>query len=134
GGPALLDCERGVLNTTAQRHGLGANVVLLDFIPVTMLSEGISASASLLNVASEQGFATTGGLLLIDRELVHYNEIRGRSLAMPPILDDGGEESGVLFRARFGTTAARHDTESIVLEMPFRYWDRWAESQDNPEI
>ena len=53
---------------------------------------------------------------------------------MPPILDDKGEETGGLFRGRFGTTAARHDNEAIVIDMPFRYWDRWAESQDNPEI
>jgi hypothetical protein len=134
GAPAILDCERGVFNTTAQKHGYGANVIFLDFLPATMLSQAITPSSSLLDIASEQGFATTGGLVMIDRELIHYTEIRGRSFAMPPILNEQGEETGGLFRGRFGTTTARHDNEALVIEMPFRYWDRWAESQDNPEI
>ncbi len=134
GAPAILDCERGVMGTTPQRHGYGANVIFLDFIPTTMLSEALNATQSILNVASEASFANTGGLLLIDKELVHYDEIRGRSFAMPPILDDKGEEVGGLFRGRFGTVPTRHDNEAIVIEMPFRYWDRWAESPDNPEI
>jgi hypothetical protein len=134
GAPALLDCERGVFNTTPQKHGYGANVVFLDFMPVTMLNEALSPTASLINVASEQNFPTRGGLVLVDRELIHFTEIRGRAFAMPPVLDEQGEEVGGLLRGRFGTTAARHDTESIVIEMPFRYWDRWGESQDSPEI
>jgi hypothetical protein len=134
GAPAILDCERGVMGTTPQRHGYGANVVFLDFVPTTMLSQAMNPTQSLIDIASQQGFATTGGLLLINRELVHYSEIRGRQFAMPPIIDEKGEEVGGLFRGRFGTTPSRHDNESIVIDMPFRYWDRFAESQDNPEI
>jgi hypothetical protein len=134
GAPAILDCERGVMGTTAQKHGFGANVTFLDFVPVTMLREALTPSTSIVNVASEQGFATTGGLILVDRELIHYSDARGRALAMPPILDAKGDETGGVFRGRFGTIAARHANEAIVFEMPFRYWDRYAECQDNPEL
>jgi hypothetical protein len=53
---------------------------------------------------------------------------------MPPALDAQGQETGGLLRGRFGTRPAAHQTDAIVLDMPFRHWDRFAELQDNPEL
>ncbi len=135
GGPALLQCQRGFMGTTAQKHGFGTNCVFLDFVPVTMLNNALQGSSRQLDVASTANFPTNGGLLLVDNELMHFTEILGpNTLRMPPILDEKGEEKGGVFRGRFGTTASAHDNQAIVVEIPFRYWDRYAESQDNPEL
>ena len=44
-----------------------------------------------------------------------------------------GERAG-LFRGRFGTEPAAHPAGTPVIVFPFRYWDRWAERADAPEL
>jgi hypothetical protein len=39
-----------------------------------------------------------------------------------------------LFRGRFGTEPADHAAGTPVILFPFRYWDRWAERADGPEL
>lgn len=134
GGPALLRCERGFMNTMPTPHGYGANVVFLDIVPTTMLAQPLAAGDRDVQANQSRDFAPTGGLVLIDDELLHFSEIIGRTLRMPPRLDERGQETGGLLRGRFGTRPAAHDAESIVLDMPFRHWDRYADGQDNPEL
>ena len=39
-----------------------------------------------------------------------------------------------LFRGRFGTVPAAHTAGTPVIVFPFRYWDRWTERADAPEL
>ncbi|MAB90777.1 MAG: hypothetical protein CMJ90_15160 [Planctomycetes bacterium] len=130
GGPALLDCERGYMNTIASAHGFGANVVILDFVNVTMLQNGLEASSNRLEVADASGFLRNGGTVLVNDELLHYTTGERTALVMPWLMDEDGDTEGGLFRGRFGTQVSSHDSQAIVLDMPFRYWDRYVPKQD----
>jgi hypothetical protein len=134
GQPALLKCRRGFMNTVAAPHGYGAEVVFVPFLSVSKLSQACGPRDRDLFLAQARVFAREGGLVLVEDELVHYTEIQGGALRHPPSLDPDGTETGGLLRGRFGTRAAAHDVDDIVVEMPFRYWDRYAERQDNPEL
>ncbi len=134
GAPALLDCVRGFMNSIPVPHGFGEEVVFLDFLGVSMLNGAIDARASDLPVAQVGGFVQNGGTVLVGDEMIHYTEMVGRGLSMPYALDSEGNVQGGLFRGRYGTTPRSHDAQSIVLEMPFRYWDRYAPMQDSGEM
>jgi hypothetical protein len=43
-------------------------------------------------------------------------------------------KGGGIFRGRYGTQATGHTAGSAVILFPFRYWDRWAERADAPEM
>ncbi len=135
GGPALLRCIRGFMNTVPQKHGFGTSAVFLDFVPVSMLQAPLAADATDVNLASTGDFVANGGLVLVDDELIHYSAVRNQNtLTMPPRLDEKGERAGGLFRGRFGTLTRAHDAEAIVMEMPFRHWDRGSRDNDSPEL
>jgi hypothetical protein len=72
--------------------------------------------------------------VLIDSEMVHYTSIEGGELVMPLALNEQGEAVGGLLRGRYGSAPAGHAADSIVLEMPFRYWDRYVSRQDSAEL
>ena len=44
-----------------------------------------------------------------------------------------GEEKGI-FRARYGTRSQSHATDDIIIDMPFRYWDRYVPHSNDPEL
>lgn len=134
GGPVLLECQRGFLGTIPTRHGYGENVVFLDFIAVSKLREQIDGVSDVLPVGNANGFFQTGGTVLIDQEMIHYTEGQGGALTMPWRLNEQGEREGGLFRGRYGTSPRPHDAGALVLEMPFRYWDRFASRQDSAEL
>jgi hypothetical protein len=73
----------------------------------------------------------------IEDELLHYVRMQDGSLMMPRAsarpgeMDDRGPG---LFRGRFGTERASHGAGAPVILFPFRYWDRWAELADAPEM
>jgi hypothetical protein len=77
------------------------------------------------------------GTILIDRELIHYTWHRDGALEMPRASEEPGEmdrDGPGLFRGRFGTEPADHAAGTPVILFPFRYWDRWAERADGPEL
>lgn len=133
GAPALLNCQRGFMDTLAEEHGYGADVVFLEFIPVTMLEGGASPEDWELAVTGMRGFAREG-TLLVNREMIHYTSISQNRFLMPPLRDAQRREVGGLLRGRYGTRPQAHGPESIVMEMPFRYWDRYAEREDSSEM
>lgn len=134
GGPALLDCQRGFLGTIPTKHGMGENVVFLDYVNVSRLQSAMDGTSATIPVASLQAFFQNGGTVLIENEMMHYTELQTGSLSMPLALNDQGEATGGLFRGRYGTTSQAHDAGAIVLEMPYRYWDRYAPRQDSGEM
>jgi hypothetical protein len=54
-----------------------------------------------------------------------------RASAEPGEMDERGPG---LFRGRFGTERSSHGAGTPVILFPFRYWDRWVELADAPEL
>ncbi len=133
GEPALLDCQRGFMQTMPAAHGWGEEVVYLDFINVGQLSGAVDAAAAELPVSSARGFYSDGGTVLIEDEMVHYSQLGPNGLTMPWALNAANEPEAGLLRGRFGTQPAGHAQGALVLEMPFRHWDRYAARQDSGE-
>ena len=134
GAPGLLDCQRGFMASIPDAHGWGADVAFMDWIPVTKLQNAISGTGATLEVANRRNFQSDGGTVLVDGEMMHFTLGSGNTLTMPWFVDPLGGEGAGLFRGRFGTQPSSHDIGAIVLDMPFRYWDRYAPQQDAPEL
>ncbi|HIG11140.1 MAG TPA: hypothetical protein EYG30_06770 [Planctomycetes bacterium] len=103
---------------------------------VGILSSGISATADALPLVDTNGFPPEG-TVLIGRELIHYTRLGSGSLEMPA----GSEEPGFMdnkaagiFRGRYGSQPAVHGAGEPVILFPARYWDRWSERADGPEL
>ncbi|MSR74903.1 MAG: hypothetical protein EXS14_05480 [Planctomycetes bacterium] len=133
GAPALLDCQRGFMQTMPMPHGFGEEVIYLDFVNLGQLRSAIDATNADLPVTSSRGYFADGGTVLIDDEMVHYSGLGSNGLSMPWMLNDAGEPYAGLLRGRYGTRPAGHQQGALVLDMPFRYWDRHAERQDTGE-
>ncbi|MEE8468413.1 MAG: hypothetical protein V3T22_08160, partial [Planctomycetota bacterium] len=77
------------------------------------------------------------GTVLVGEELIHYTRLRRGSLEMPQASSAAGARDGEgdgLFRGRYGTLPAAHMAGTVVILFPFRYWDRWTERADAPEL
>ncbi|MFN0007718.1 MAG: hypothetical protein ACKVXR_07405 [Planctomycetota bacterium] len=127
---------RGLLGTTAQPHEVTEPVTFLEHRAVSFLAGNIGASDSALPIANTADFPNEG-TVLVGSELIHYTRIRQNALEMPRASSEPGkmdEKGPGLFRGRFGTTAASHAMGEPVILFPFRYWDRWEEQADAPEL
>lgn len=127
---------RGLLGTDAAAHRAGERVFILESWTATTLTAQVPAGSATLPVASFGGFPDQGTVRIGD-ELIHYTRRRSGALEMPrassrPGLDD--RQGGGLFRGRYGTAAAGHGAGEVAILHPFRYWDRWAELADAPEL
>jgi hypothetical protein len=132
---------RGLLNTEARDHDRGARVHFLSHRPAAILNGGVGTRDAVLPVQSLASMPRSGTVLL-GRELLHYAWSRqvgdSGTLEMPqwyPPGDDGTSSSGRgLFRGRFGTAPMGASSGEVVISWPFRYWDRYAEFSDDPEL
>jgi hypothetical protein len=134
---------RGLLGTDPQPHQPTEVVTLMEGWAVSSLTGGIGPSDYNLPLESAIGFGTSGTVLIGD-ELIHFTRQRRGSLEMPRSgydaddpdsrsrTDNGGGAG--LFRGRYGTVPSAHALRSTVIRFPFRYWDRWAEQADAPEM
>ncbi len=127
---------RGLLGTRPGNYEVGTPVTYLDGYRVSTLSGGMSATSNAIPVTSTARFPAEG-TVLIDNELVHYTRITANGLEMPA----GSTEPGAmdrngpgLFRGRFGTFPETHTAGAPVILFPARYWDRWTERADAPEL
>jgi hypothetical protein len=133
---------RGLLNTEAAGHDRGQNVHFLTQRPAAILSSGVGARDDTLVVQGLGRLPTFGGALRLGGEILHYTWARRSgdqvSLEMPRWYPAGryGEASSArgLFRGRFGTSPAGASSGEAVIHWPIRYWDRHAESSDDPEL
>jgi hypothetical protein len=127
---------RGLLGTTEGTHEAGECAVFLEQYAVGVLSGQIGAGDSALPLTDTNGFPPSG-TVLVGNELIHYTRIAGGALDMPRRSSKPGEKDGRgdgLFRGRFGTAAEAHVAGTPVILFPFRYWDRWTERSDAPEL
>ena len=114
----LTNVKRGVLNTKASEHPVGAQIMVLDAMAVSHLSGSYGAMADSFSVADAHGFPKEGYALIND-EVVSWKKMNGTSFT--------GTQ---YFRGRFGTSASDHEKDDIVRCLPFRYWDRNASGYD----
>lgn len=132
-GRGLLDPER-----QAYAHDEGAMVYFLEHVPAAILSSGISENSAELVVRDMGNLPRHGGTLLVGgNELLHYAWSTGRQLLEMPVWFDPAEENTEgrgLFRGRFGTTPVSAQAGEPVIWFPFRYWDRYHERADDPEL
>lgn len=140
GGAILTDCIRGFMNTDVVEHSFGASVLYLDFRATSKLLQSTTRESFDFQVADAQDFGLTdnngraGGTFLAGNEMVHFTTVGGNGLQMPRQIDrKTGEEKGI-FRARYGTRSQAHSADDIVVQMPFRYWDRYAPNSNDPEL
>ncbi len=127
---------RGLLGTRPQPHHAHEGVQWLEDSVVSVLDGDCGPNSPTLSLASSKDFPSEG-LVLVDDELIHYTRIEGNTLAMPRASSKPGamdHKGDPLFRGRFGSVRAAHSTGTPVILFPFRYWDRWTEYADAPEL
>lgn len=135
GGSFILeDCTRGFMNTVATGHSFGANIIFYDWRGVTELAQAMQPDSPSVPIEDTQGLPVNGGTVMVNQEMIHFTRILGQTLEMPVRTrgSSGGEEG--IFRGRFGTVRGSHMQGDIVLDMPYRYWDRYAPFSDDPEL
>jgi len=133
---------RGLLNTEPKDHDQGARVHFLTHRPAAILTGAVSNRDNTLPVQALGAMPAAGGTALFGRELLHYTWVRTEgdkvSLEMPRWVPPGETDtsSGArgLFRGRFGTAVQSGSTGEPVIMFPFRYWDRYFERTDDPEL
>ncbi len=133
----LPPAGRGLAGTRAQAHRPGEGVSFLGALPVGVLGASVGADDALLPLLELPPGFPSQGTVRIEDELVHYTRAQGAILEMPRGSSEAGEmdrKGPGLFRGRFGTQRASHGAGTPVILFPFRYWDRWSELADAPEM
>lgn len=128
---------RGLLGTQARVHDEGAIVQVLEHVPAAILTTGVSEQDATIPVLSVNGLPEGSGTVLIGTELLHYTWMRGGTeLGMPQWRDpdDAGRATHGLFRGRYGTTPTSLPSGAAAIWFPIRYWDRYHERADDPEL
>ncbi len=133
---------RGLLNTQARGHDRGARVKFMTHRPAAILASGLSVRDSEIPLQALGALPRRYGTVLIGQELLHYTWVRGRGeqtlLEMPrwfpPGEDSTSSQARGLFRGRFGTAPQSASTGEVAIGFPFRYWDRYHEKSDDPEL
>jgi len=136
GAITIAPSGRGLLGSTEETHEIGAPITWLESRVVSTLAGSISAGSAILPLEDPTDFPPQG-TVLIGGELIHYTHLAGSQLEMPrgstvPGAMDGNANG--LFRGRFGSTPSGHAAGEPVILFPFRYWDRWADRADAPEL
>jgi hypothetical protein len=127
---------RALLGTREETHEVGQTVTWLEVFTVSTLAGPISADDSVITLVDSADFPYAG-TVLVDTELVHYTRRVGNTLQMPRLSSTPGakdERGGGIFRGRYGTSPAAHAAGTPVILFPFRYWDRWRDRADAPEL
>ncbi|HEX5054060.1 MAG TPA: hypothetical protein VFZ65_19935 [Planctomycetota bacterium] len=133
---------RGLLNTEPRDHDRGARVHFLTHRPMAILTKGIGPRDSSLPVAALGAMPQHGGTVLLGRELLHYAWVRIQGDAavlemprwFPPGEDPTSSAARGLFRGRYGSAPQGASNAEAIISFPFRYWDRYAEYSDDPEL
>ena len=103
---------RGVLGSKAEDHPPGAEALVFDGMPVSLLKSQVTDRSDSFSVLNGAGFPKEG-YALIDQEVISWQKRKDTSFT-------GCE----FFHGRFGTSASEHEPDEIVRCLPFRYWDR----------
>ncbi|MBN2492371.1 MAG: hypothetical protein JXQ29_16105 [Planctomycetes bacterium] len=137
----------GYVEMTLLREGISAEASSLPIVDSLGLApQGYVAAFDNLQTGSvrevigytetRRGSRTEGtGAELVMPQRVSQEQLQTlielREQQQEPSPEQGG--SGI-FRGRFGTVPAQHASNTVLLRLPFRYWDRAARNADNPEL
>jgi len=127
---------RGLLGTAVGTYEIGNTATFLDGFRVGILSTGMGAGDSQIELTSSADFPSQG-TVLIGSELLHYTRLRGNVLEMPRLSTTAGandQRGGGVFRGRYGSVGGAHSAGEPVILFPMRYWDRWEAQADGPEL
>jgi hypothetical protein len=113
--------RRAVLGTATATHPPWSPAIFLEAVPVSELSAATVDVIEELPLRSSAGFEDTG-YAMVGSEIVGYCRRRGNGL---------GE---ALFRGAYGTRPQPHPAGTLVLPLPFRYWDRYLAESDSSEL
>ncbi|NOT29458.1 MAG: hypothetical protein HOP15_03310, partial [Planctomycetes bacterium] len=133
----LPPAGRGLLGTKEQPHRQGEGISFIGALPLGILGANVGADDALLPLLELPPGFPSQGTVRIEDELVHYTRHDSGILEMPRASSEPGEmdrKGPGLFRGRFGTQRAAHVSGTPVILFPFRYWDRWSELADAPEM
>jgi hypothetical protein len=143
-----MGCVRGRFGTTAKPHQYGAIVFPVETFAMSSLVSDADETTASFELTDSTDFPDDGYLRIDDGlELVGYTENKNNRLSGPlGRIDPGTDEparpgqaanekkaAGGIFRGRFGTLPQGYAQGAIVMAMPFRHYDRYAERTDDPE-
>lgn len=140
----FLGCQRGVMGTQPQPHSFGSRVAPIHAFPFSRLVSDADETSAEFQLQDARDFPDDGYLRIADQgEIVGYTELQGNSLSGPlgridPTTerdesDRDARVGGALFRGRYGTEPVAYRAGDLVMGMPFRHYDRFAERADHPE-
>lgn len=127
---------RGALLTEAHPHAVGEGFSFWSGVPVSNLAGGLGPEDAEVALTDSQGFPSHG-TLFINGELLHTDYLAGDVLLSPRRSEEPGSmdhEGEALLRGRYGTLPGAHASGDAVVLWPARYWDRWNERADVPEL
>ena len=127
---AVFLSGRGLYGTRRALHARTTPVVPLGFWPASPLAAPLGEDDGDIVVVDPSLFPAGGGLLLVEDELLAYDEVLDDALAMPL---HPGRSGGGLLRGRFGTQPDSHRAGSMVRWMPARFADLALLGHDVPE-
>jgi hypothetical protein len=124
----LTGCVRGVLGTEAEQHGAGARIIFYEAFPITRLTDALGQGEDRLSLHDATHFPDEGYAFIGGAKLTPYQgEIVGWTRAARG--GRGAFEGCEHFRGRYGTArrlGLSHRSGDLVINLPFRYWDRYA--------
>lgn len=139
----IAENGRGLLGTEPRAHDRGAQVHFLTHRPAAILLSGVQPTGDELPVQAGGAMPPRSGTGLLGRtELLHWtwSRLDGETLtfsmprAFPPGEDGDSTGGHGLFRGRYGTTPVGAGANEPLIAMPFRYWDRHVERNDDPDL
>lgn len=122
----LGDCVRGVLGTSGfrQEHAAGARVTFLEAIPLTRITDALLMGADRFSVKDGSGFPAEG-YAVITTPNQRAEPGRGEIVGWTRKGGNNGFQGTEELRGRYGTREISHRQDDLVLNLPFRYWDRF---------
>jgi hypothetical protein len=133
----LPPAGRGLLGTDPAPHRVGEGITFLGALPCAILAASVGPDDAILPLLGLSPGFPSQGTVWLEGELVHYTRVENGLLVMPRASTEPGrmdEKGPGLFRGRYGTPRAAHGVGTPVILWPFRYWDRWSELADAPEM
>jgi len=107
--------------------------IVLDDKPVPDVGPGealVRVTTTTIGGTDVNGFASDGYVRIGDEILGYTRVDRQSGFVMP----ERAEDSAGLFRGAFGTEAQSFDSGELIIGQPYRFYDRFAERADAPEM
>jgi hypothetical protein len=127
---------RGALLTEPHAHAVGEGLSFWSGVEVSNLAGGLGPEDGAVALTDADGFPPHA-TLFINGELLHTDYLAGNLLLGPRRSEEPGAFDGegeALLRGRYGSIPGAHAAGDAVVLWPARYWDRWNDRADAPEL